>query len=386
MSSYKLILVAGFAMFSMFFGSGNLVFPILIGASTQSQFSIAAIGLIITGVIVPFIGLLAMIYKKGDRYLFFDSLGHRTGFLLTLFMLALLGPFAVVPRCIIVAQGGVGLIIPSLSPVIFNAIFCLIILFLTWRRAKIIEIIGSLLTPWLLVGIFAIIIAGIIFEPRDLIPSDFAPAESFSFGLLKGYQTMDLLASFFFSATTVTFIMASIKDLKNKAKIETISLRASLVGATLLAIIYIGFVYLGAKYSADLVNSEPQQLLVVIATKCLGNFAMPISAIIIGLACLTTATILTSLFADFLNEDILKNRIPRSVSLIITISISYVLSLVGFANIATFIAEVLSVAYPALIVYSVAIIIEHKFTVCFSKNIFWIVLTLSFIAWLSKFF
>lgn len=359
MSYTRLVLTAGFAMFALFFGSGNLVFPLMVGVISQSNFQIASIGLMITGVAVPFLGLLGMLYYSGNRHIFFKPLGKTFSFILTFTMLALLGPFAVVPRCTIVAHGGLISIMPFLSPPFFNAFFLSLALILAWKKTRIIEIIGTFLTPWLLGGIFAIILAGLVFGP-PISPSLLTPTQAFTTGLLHGYQTMDLLAAFFFSAATVAFIAKALTSHNDKKNLEKLSITACLIGAFLLTIVYLGFVALGAKFAPFLQNVAPEKLLVVVARHSLGNLAIPISALIISLACLTTASILTSLFADFLYKDILKERLPRYLSLLATVLLAYVLSLVGFTTLASWIAFALESVYPALIAFSAMAIFHHK--------------------------
>jgi LIVCS family branched-chain amino acid:cation transporter len=121
MSKFKISLTIGLAMFAMFFGYGNLVFPIKIGMHVADKYALASMGLIITGVIVPILGLLSMVVYQGDRVKYFGLLGKWAPFTLTLLMLSLLGPFGVVPRCIIVAYGGISLLWPSLSLIIFSS-------------------------------------------------------------------------------------------------------------------------------------------------------------------------------------------------------------------------------------------------------------------------
>lgn len=381
MTYTRLVCVAGFAMFSMFFGSGNLVFPLMVGVESQGQFHVASVGLLITGVAVPFLGLLGMLYYSGNRHLFFKALGGPVAFVLTFAMLGLLGPFAVVPRCTIVAHGGIALIAPEFTPALFNALFLLGTTVLAWKKTRIIEIIGTFLTPWLLGGIIAIIIAGIAFGP-DILPSSLTPKEAFKTGLSQGYQTMDLLAAFFFSATTVAFIAGALISHEDKKHLERLSVTACMIGAFLLTIVYIGFVTLGAKFSPVLQGVSPEKLLVIVAQQSLGEYALPMAAVIIGLACLTTAAILTSLFADFLHSDILQQKISRPLALIFTVVLAYVLSLVGFATLAGWIVMVLQVAYPALIVFSIVSIVNHKTNHRFeqyhlAKISFWVVMALS---------
>lgn len=379
MSYTRLVFVAGFAMFSMFFGSGNLVFPLMIGVKTLDQFHIASIGLMITGVLVPFVGLLSMIYYSGNRQLFFKSLGAPAAFVLTFSMLSLMGPFGVLPRCIIVAHGGVDLVFEGLSAPVFNGVFCAVTAFLAWHKSRIIELIGTFLTPLLLLGIFALIAAGLFLGPTPA-SSDLTTNGALAEGLLQGYQTMDLLAAFFFSATTVIFIARALTTHEDKQNLERLSLTACLIGAFLLSLVYLGFVCLGAKYAPVLCQVAPEKLLVVIAEQSLGPLALPLAAIVIALATLTTATILASLFADFLQKDMLQEKIPRWLALIITLIIGYTFSLLGFSDLASWIANALMIAYPALIGYALAKIIAKKTDHKYAREVFWLILLAAIIA------
>ena len=369
--------IAGFAMFSMFFGSGNLVFPLHIGAQTEGNFIDASIGLMITGVIVPFIGLVSMLMFNGNREEFFRPLGSYAPFIFTLLMLSLLGPFGVIPRCITVAYGGIGLMFPSFPLSIFSWLFCLTIALVIWQRSRIVDIVGRFLTPFLLLGLGAIIVAGII----KASPSEHTPLtrfDSFTLGFFEGYMTMDLIAAFFFAATTATYI----KQKKQQIGIETpsvtnLGLKSAIIGGGLLGVVYIGFVMMASRYAAVLDQARPEEILTIIAHHTLGEFAIPVVAITICLACVTTAVILTSLFADFLTQDVTKNKMGRQPAILITILISYALSLLGFSSIGVWLGAILQFFYPSLISLAVGNIIDKSFNTTITFALFLITLACS---------
>lgn len=372
--NFKVILTAGFAMFAMFFGSGNLVFPLRIGIASMGQYDVASVGLMLTGVLVPFLGLAAMIKFHGDRHAFFAPLSKPVAFALTFFMLGLMGPFGVLPRCILVTYGGIKLLVDTISFPVFSGLFLILIGFLTWKRSKTVDIIGQLLTPWLLVGLVAVIASAVIFGPS--VPHALVkdPFSIFKLGLLEGYQTMDLLASFFFSATTVAYIAAVTKNHADSKKVGLLSLKACAIGASLLLMIYVGLVYLGAIHSGALTAVPSEFLLAKAAEFTLGSFAIPIVAGVIFLACLTTAVILATLFADFLYEDVAHKKIPRSVTLVMTLAISFAFSMMGFEQLAHWIAIMLTYTYPSLIGYTLIGLIDQKTFHVFGPAVFWVIL------------
>lgn len=378
MSFRKTVLTAGFAMFSMFFGSGNLVFPLVIGTQVVDNMGYAMLGLSITGVIVPFLGLLGVILYEGNRNSYFACIGKIPAFFLTFAMLAIMGPIGVLPRCIIVAYGGIKLVMPSLSFPLFSGLFCLATMGLVWKHDRVIPIIGRILTPALLIGIATISIAGLLFTESMAPVSELNPKEAFKIGLLEGYQTMDLLAAFFFSATTVGYISAHMRSDDSPKRLLRLSLSASIIGAGFIALIYMGFVALGAKHAPLLRQISPEQMLSSVAGHALGPVAVPIVAITIALACLTTAVVLAMLFADFVHEDISRFRFGQHKAIILTLVISFLVSLVGFSSLRVWIGAVVEIAYPALIVLTIANIVNKIWNVPhFGKWGFWLTFMLS---------
>ena len=351
-------LTAGFAMFSMFFGSGNLVFPLNIGFGTLDHFSFAAIGLLITGTLVPFLGLLTMIFMDGNANRFFAKLGKIPGFLLPLFMLAILGPFGVCARCILVSYGSLELVFPSLSFSVFSISFALVSALLTLNRKRIVRILARYLTPFLLLGIIMILMVGIFYAPHPG-PSLVTTRGAFHIGLHQGYQTMDLLAAFFFSITIVEYLRAHMGKGAPVGEVAREAIKASGVGITLLALVYLGFVSLGAAYADVLQGVSPESMLIHIAQNTLGNIALPVVALTITTACLTTLIALAGLFADFCHKEMLREKIPRSVCVIITYALCSLVSFLGFEHLARLMGTLLEVIYPALIFLSFFAIMDH---------------------------
>jgi LIVCS family branched-chain amino acid:cation transporter len=364
--NFKIILTAGIAMFAMFFGSGNLVFPLELGVITGENYLAANIGFIISGVIVPFLGLYAVMLYEGDRARYFGLLGDKTALILTFILLSLLGPFAVVPRCILVAFGGVKILYPNLSLPLFSFIFSSIILFIIWEKNNFIPIIGKILGPIKIITIGVIIAAGIIFAPSVLEAS--TNTKPFSTGLLEGYQTMDLPAAFFFSVT----IMAYLKSITSKKdEMLKLGIYSSLVGGSLIAIIYFLFCYLGAHYAPAITDTAPEEYLASITNLALGKSAAFIFAVTMLFACLTTASTLAKLYAEFIKTDICKDKISWHLSSAFVIALSFALSNAGFAWISKFLGGILAYLYPALIAFTAASILNHFRPFPYIKDLFW---------------
>ncbi|MGK5593989.1 MAG: branched-chain amino acid transport system II carrier protein [Parachlamydiaceae bacterium] len=336
----------GFALFSMFFGSGNLVFPLSVGYESQGHFLLGAVGIVLTGVIVPFLGVLGMLLYKGDLNHFFFFLGKRGVLIFSFCLLALMGPFGVLARCLTVAHGALLLLFPQLTLTLSSLLICALIFLLSVNESKIVKVIGSGLTPLLLFAITAIVFAGLQ-QPCPATIKDSVPFEAFKNGFFQGYYIMDLLAAFFFSHFILKHLRQTYQN--NEQHIPNIFFKASIIGASLLASVYVVLVILGWYYSPLFHQKSPQEFLGLIAFESLGRFAGPVVCLAIVFACLTTAIILTSLFADFIRQEMFTSKLTHKTSTFLTLSIGFSVSILEFDGIAKVLGPIVEIIYPFLI-------------------------------------
>jgi len=349
------IIATGLAMFSMFFGAGNVVFPLALGQIAQDKNLFAILGMLITAVGVPFTGLIAMTLFDGDYKSFFARIGKIPGFLVALFIMGLIGPFGAMPRCIALSYSTIKTFLPDISLPLFSAISCVIIWLFTFRRNSIIDTLAYILTPLLLGSLGIIIIKGLWMASDSPASSGHDELTIFLKGLKDGYQTMDLLGAFFFSSVIIACLKTNIESSNglieegtHRALVLT-TLKASVIGASLLALAYIGFSFVASFHSENLTNIPSDELISKVAIHVLGPNAAIIACIAVALACLTTAIALAAVFAEFIHEDITFNRLGYGPSLIITLITTYFISTLDFTGIAAFLAPILQICYPALI-------------------------------------
>ena len=179
---------------------------------------------------------------------------------------------------------------------------------------------------------------------------------------------------FFFCIAIVEYLR---KVSKTKEEAMKASLIATLIGAILIGSIYFGLVALGAYYAPDLANTNKEQYLASIAKLTLGHNAAWIVAITIFLSCLATGATLIRLYAEFLREDLTKRKLSWKISVMITVIISYFISLVGFDSIVNFLHYILTLVYPALITLSITSILYHFYGFKWVKQIFWLAILVS---------
>lgn len=352
MQQFKSILTYGFALFAMFFGSGNLVFPIKIGQASGNYWLLGCLGLFITGIILPFLGLFVVKLHRGNYNSFFAEAGSIAKVILPLFTLSLLGSFGVVPRCVTVAYGGMSYIIPTISLEMFSGAFCIITFLMCLKDQYMIHIIGKWMSPLLLVILVILISLGIT-HANPLILNHISPTQAFYNGFLTGYQTMDLFAAFFFSSIIFTQIQKVLPPTAAAKDILRFSIKPCFFGVALLSLVYSGFVFLGAHFSDLIENVEPEFMLSVIAAHTLGNSGALFVAIAIMLSCLTTAVALNNIYARYLCNLLRLKEDRFIIVLASTTAISYVVSLYDFKGIATILGPALEISYPSIIALTI---------------------------------
>ena len=352
MQHTKHIFIYGFAIFSMFFGSGNLVFPLEIGRSTGDQWVLGFLGLFLTGILLPFLGLFVIKLHRGSYNAFFAEAGGLARLVLPLFTLSLLGSFGVVPRCITVAHGGIGYLYPQISLVAFSLVFCIATFLFGLKEHLMISILGKWMTPLLLISLFILISMGVLMAPQMGLSEVKGPS-AFAGGFLRGYRTMDLFAAFFFSSLIFKQIQDAMPEDLSHGKMIRAALKPSLVGSSLLAVIYFGFVFLGAHYQPFTEGVSPELILPTIAAHLMGDKATLLIGIIIVFSCLTTAVALNNIYAQYLSSLFKVQDRQFPIVLFLTIATSFLVSLLDFRGIEKFLEPALEVSYPSLILLTI---------------------------------
>lgn len=347
----------GLAIFSMFFGAGNVVFPLVIGRHAGDQNIYAVLGFLITAVGVPFLGLVSMVLFNGDYKKFFARLGKAPSTFIIVASMLLIGPFAAMPRTIALSYTTIQSFLPNTTLFYFSLLSCVLIFLCSYKKGSVVDLIGKILSPILLGSLIIIIARGFWASPQPL------PMEGSGFvfwfkGVFEGYFTMDIFAGFFFSGV----VIASLRQRLTLKKREEAScnkslvagtLRSGVIGLFLLGAIYTGFSYISSFFGSQLGSVDPDALISAIAFYTLGRYAGVIACVAVSLACLTTAIALAVVFSDFIRTEVFKRRISYKTTLLITLVITFAVSNLGFSGINTLLGPVLIVCYPALIVLAV---------------------------------
>lgn len=350
-SSYLLI---GIMLFALFFGAGNLIFPAQLGQNAGTNLWPAVIGFLTTGVGLPFLGILAMGFS-GSRNL--QDLAGRVHPLYGVFFTSLLyltiGPFFAAPRTGAVAFDiGISTFIPDdfarIGLFIFTLVFFGLTLWLSLNPAKIVDRIGKIMSPAIIV-LLLVLLAMAFINPIGTIQS---PVEAyangaFMKGFMEGYNTMDALASLVFGIIVINVIRSM--GVTDKVQILSATAKTGFVAAGFLALLYVGIAYLGATTTEKFgILDTGGPVLSGAASYYFGTFGSVMLAVIIILACLTTSIGLVTACSEYFNTIIRKVSYKAFVTIFTTFC--FIVSNFGLSNIITYSIPVLMFLYPLAVV------------------------------------
>jgi LIVCS family branched-chain amino acid:cation transporter len=340
-------LIVGLALFSMFFGSGNLIFPLLLGVTYQNMFWLAALGFIVTAVLLPTLGFLAMIPANG-RYeeLFTGLLQPKIARWFFLIVLIFWIPLGSGPRCVVLAHTSIATYLAMMPPVwLFALVYLALVYACVSHRTRLIDVLGKILTPLLLLIIFLLVVAS-LWTGRMPVNEEIAGSPVFLPSLVEGYYTQDLIAAIFFSSA----IVAILKN-NNLAPLQVLkkTLSGGLIAVSLLGILYTFLMAASAMQGDQLVGLAGDQLVASLAQISLGPLLGSVSAGAVSLACFTTEVALVLVFADFLSQQFF-TRDTRKLTLIFTLGVIWLMSLLDFSGIMAVVAPAMQVIYPILFI------------------------------------
>ncbi|MBX9138899.1 MULTISPECIES: branched-chain amino acid transport system II carrier protein [unclassified Clostridium] len=351
-------IVVGFALFSMFFGAGNLIFPPSLGNKLGDQYLLGILGFILTGVGLPLLAILACSKGNGTFESITNKIGTKFTLILTTVLFFAIGPLLAIPRTAATTfEISILPFFPTWSPIIVMAIYFLINLFFVLKRSSIIDTIGKFLTPALIIVLTIVIVKGIIDPIGELVPT--GATNILSMSLLEGYQTMDALGALLFAGVITSSIVE--KGYKG-SEVKSVLLKASLIAVVGLAFVYGGLTFIGA-HTVNLVDSgiSNTALLVFIANKILGTFGLILIGTAIGLACLTTSIGLLTAGATFF-EKVSNGKLSYKFNAIAISLMSYIIACQGVDKIVKLSVPILNVLYPVAITIIVVTLLNKFLT------------------------
>lgn len=359
-------LAVGLLLFALFLGAGNIIFPPLLGQQAGDHISLAMIGFLITGVGLPLLAIVAVAKAGGDLQLLASRVHPVFGIIFTSIVYLAIGPFFAVPRTGSVSYE-IG-IAPFLTEAanehwaplfITSVVFFALILYLSFNPSKLVDRVGKILTPVLLVVILVLAVKSFMTPMGDpgVAVGNYTNAPFYE-GFVQGYLTMDVLGALVFGIVILQALRGM--GMSDKKKQVKTTIFAGIVAAIGLAFVYISLGYIGNTSISAIGTSDNGGVIIAKSAQYLfGSFGSIILSLTILLACISTAVGLLTANAQFFNK--LFPKISYKMFLIVFTLLSVAITNVGLSTIISTSLPVLLIIYPLAIVLMLLSLVDHFF-------------------------
>jgi LIVCS family branched-chain amino acid:cation transporter len=353
----KEIWIAGFALFSLFFGAGNLILPPTLGVKSGLDWWIVVIGFVLTAVTIPILAIFAHAKLQGTLYDFGKKVSpfFSTVYCLLIYTIAIAIPS---PRTASVTHEMAIHPFFGTSSLLTSSIYFLLVFIFAVNRSKIISLIGKFLTPIIVLILLVIIVIAIFTSSGIVNPSTFTTP--FVDGILEGYQTFDAIGGVVVGA--VIIISLNLRGHTSfEAKKELIT-KAGFIAGTGLFLVYGGLILSGSLFSATFAeNATRIEVLSGLGTKTLGNFGAAFLSISVALACFTTAVGIVTGTADYIKGIFKGSKTAYIATAAIASVIGIIVGSYQVDFIITLAVPALMFLYPITIVLILLNIVPNKY-------------------------
>lgn len=361
------IIVAS-TLFGMFFGAGNLIFPVHLGQMAGSNSWPAIIGFCITAVTIPILAVAAIGNTHSDNLMELSSkVSGWYGKVFTAVLYLTIGPFFAIPRCASVSfTTGVAPIVGEshykLWQLVFTFIFFAFVMYFSLRPGKITTWIGKVINPLFLVFLGILVVVAIIHPGSPM--SEVEPIEAYQSGALfngfiEGYGTMDAIAGLAFGIVIINVVRDLGVNKDNDVARET--LKAGVFTGLLMLVIYALTIIMGAQSRGLFEVSDNGGIaLAQISNHYLGGIGSLVLALTITFACLKTAIGLVTSCGEMFVKMIPGKLNYRGWAMVFTL-FSFIVSNVGLTAIITYAIPVLMLLYPLVTVLIIMALTEKAF-------------------------
>lgn len=339
-------IIIGFALFAIFFGAGNLIFPPYLGVTAGENWGIATLAFLISDPLLSIIAVMVVAALGGSAL----NVGRRVHPLfasaLAAICVLLIGPIFAVPRTgASTHEIFVQSYFPEAPQWITSLVFFGIVLWITYKENSVMDAIGKYLTPILLLILFLIFV-GAVLQPN----ASFAATDRtglFAQGFKEGYQTMDVLGAPLLAGVVMKDITR--RGYLNKKDQFRMMFGVGIVAFILLALVYSTLAYSGASMSTVIdTTAQRAAMLTTIVKNLLGSWGQLAMGLAVCFACLTTAIGLTTTCGQYF-EEVSKGKISYKKTILVTVAVEFIISLVGVDSLINLAVPVLTFIFPIMI-------------------------------------
>ena len=353
------VIAIGLMTFALFLGAGNMIFPPYLGQVASGDFAITVIGFLLTGVGLPLLGVVATARLGGGLSSFTRYLPAWVAMLVGLVLYLSIGPLFAAPRTGIVAwEMSFAPMFPEAEygQLIYSLVFFAITLWLSLFPGQLINSIGKIITPMLVVVLIAIGV-GVFMFSGEIGTETTIKDSPFAWGFQQGYQTLDALASLAFGIVIITALRQRGVTDKNEMTRHTIT--AGIIATFGLASVYVTLAYLGATSHSIAPGAEDgTDILTAYISDMYGTTGSVLLAISITLACLTTSIGLMTACGEYFNEQFPK--ISYRGFVILCTLVSTLIANVGLKELLAYTIPALLIIYPVAIALIALALVQSK--------------------------
>lgn len=357
----------GSMLFGLFFGAGNLIFPVHLGQMAGSNIFIANLGFLVTGIGLPFLGVIAIgVSKSNGLFELAARINQRYAIIFTVLLYLVIGPFFALPR-LATASFEIGLapFLPASQQTLMLALFSSLFFLCAWwfsrKPNNLLDYVGKYLNPLFLLLLGVILVLAFTKPLGSIATAPIDPVyqqNPFVVGFTEGYNTLDALASLAFGIIIVTTI-------RNMGITQPAAIAKDTIKSGAFSIILMGIIYtLLAMVGTMSLGAFPLQenggiTLAAIANYYLGTTGSVLLAIIVIVACLKTAIGLITAFSETFVELFPK----KSYFFYITMAslLPCLFANIGLTRIIQFSIPVLMFIYPLAITLILLVLLSPLF-------------------------
>ena len=362
MNKTKEIWIAGFALFSLFFGAGNLLLPALLGYNAGDNWHWVILGFIITAVIIPIIGILAHSKLQGTLYDFGKKVSPTFSLIycIIVYIISIAIPS---PRTASATHEVAVHPFFGTSPFLTSCVYFSLVLLFVLNRSKILNLIGKYLTPFIVLILVLVIGIGLFSSDMIMNPSTFTtPIVD---GLLEGYQTFDAIGAVVVGG--VVIISLNLKGVNSFDEKRELIKKAGFIAGIGLLIMYSGLISVGAFYGSEIFvdntlsgDMQRANLLRGISIATLGNIGNAFLSVLIALACFTTAVGIITGTADYFKGLFKDSQKAYVITAVVGCLVGVLVGQMDFHSIIVIALPVLMFIYPITIVLILLNVLNEK--------------------------
>lgn len=378
MNKTKEILITGFALFSLFFGAGNLLLPPLLGYNAGESWYWVTLGFMITAVIIPILGIMAHAKLQGTMYDF----GKKVSPIFSVIYCVIVYLISItIPSPRTAAATHEIAIFPNFEtgPLLTSSVYFIFVLIFVLNRSKILGLIGKYLTPLIVFILFLVIGIGLFSSNVEMNVTAFSTP--IIDGILEGYQTFDAIGAVVVGG--VIIISLKLKGNKSAEEMKALIRKSGFIAGTGLFVIYAGLIAVGAFYGKEIfvdgaLSSDMQRatLLRGISNSTLGNIGNTFLSVLISLACFTTAVGIITGTADYFKGLFSNSQNAYIITAVFSCLIGVGIGQLDFHTIIMIALPVLMFIYPITIILILLNVLPDQYA---SKTIFRAVVLVTFV-------